>query len=76
MADMSRGIDYHIEVVAHYYSVPHCFARAEVDARLTAKTVEIFLKGERIAVHLRMRSNHKHTTVAEHMPSSHRRYAG
>jgi len=27
------GIDYHIEVAAHYYSVPHRFARAEVDAR-------------------------------------------
>ena len=70
------GIDYHIEVAAHYYSVPHRFARAEVDARLTARTVEIFLKGERIAVHMRMSGNHKHTTVAEHMPSSHRRYAG
>jgi transposase len=34
------------------------------------------LKGERIAAHLRMSGNHKHTTVAEHMPSSHRRYAG
>src|SRR5580704_11633755 len=69
------GIDYHVEVVAHYYSVPYRFARAEVDARLTAQTVEIFLKGERIAAHMRM-SGHKHTTVAEHMPSSHRRYAG
>src|ERR1700682_1558894 len=70
------GIDYHIEVAAHYYSVPHRFARAEVDARLTARTVEIFLKGERIAAHMRMSGNHKHTTVPEHMPSSHRRYAG
>jgi transposase len=38
------GIDYHVEVAAHYYSVPHRFARAEVDARLTVRTVEIFLK--------------------------------
>ena len=70
------GIDYHVEVAAHYYSVPHRFARAEVEARLTARTVEIFLKGERIAAHMRASGNHKHTTVAEHMPSSHRRYAG
>ena len=69
------GIDYHVEVAAHYYSVPHRFARAEVEARLTARTVEIFLKGERIAAHLRASGNHKHTTVSEHMPSSHRRYA-
>jgi transposase len=70
------GIDYHVEIAAHYYSVPYRHARAEVEARLTARTVEIFLKGERIAAHLRMSGNHKHTTVAEHMPSSHRRYAG
>ena len=45
------GIDYHVEVAAHYYSVPHRFIRAEVDARMTVRTVEIFLKGERIAAH-------------------------
>jgi len=70
------GIDYHVEVAAHYYSVPHRHARAEVDVRFTARTVEIFLKGERIAVHVRASGNHRHTTVPEHMPSSHRRYAG
>src|SRR5262249_50881969 len=32
--------------------------------------------GERIAAHMRMSGNHKHTTIPEHMPSSHRRYAG
>ena len=70
------GIDYHVEVEAHYYSVPYRFARLEVEARLTARTVEIFHKGERIAAHQRMSGNHKHTTLPEHMPSSHRRYAG
>ena len=43
------GIDYHIDIDAHYYSVPYRFARAEVEARLTARGVEIFYKGERIA---------------------------
>jgi transposase len=70
------GIDYHVEVEAHYYSVPYRFARAEVEVRFTARTVEIFHKGERIAAHQRMSGNHRHTTVPEHMPSSHRRYAG
>jgi transposase len=70
------GIDYHVEVAHHYYSVPHRFLRAEVEARLTARTVEVFLRGERIAAHLRGGGNHKHTTLSEHMPSSHRRYAG
>jgi len=70
------GIDYHVEIDAHYYSVPYRFARAEVEARLTVRGVEIFCKGERIAVHLRMSGNRKHTTIPDHMPSSHRRYAG
>jgi len=30
---------------------------------------------ERIAVHVRSSGNHQHSTVPEHMPSSHRRYA-
>ena len=69
------GIDYHVEVGHHFYSVPYRFARSEVEARLTSRTVEIFAKGERIAVHLRSSGNGKHTTLADHMPSSHRRYA-
>ncbi len=69
------GIDYHVDVEGHFYSVPYRFARAEVEVRLTARTIEIFATGERIAVHMRSSSNGKHTTVANHMPSSHRRYA-
>jgi transposase len=69
------GVDYHVEVEAHFYSVPYRFARREVEVRLTPRTVELFLKGERIAAHLRSSGNHHHTTVPEHMPSSHRRYA-
>ncbi len=69
------GIDYHVDVDHHFYSVPHRFARTEVEVRLTARTVEIFVKGERIAAHVRSSGNHGHSTVPEHMPSSHLRYA-
>jgi transposase len=69
------GIDYHVEVERHFYSVPYRFARSEVEVRLTGRTVEIFVKGERVAVHIRSSGNGKHTTAADHMPSSHRRYA-
>jgi transposase len=69
------GLDYHVDVEGHFYSVPHRFARCQVEARLTARTVEIFVNGERIAVHARSSGNGKHTTVPEHMPSSHRRFA-
>ena len=39
------GIDYHVEVEAHFYSVPYRFARSEVEVRLTPRTVEIFPEG-------------------------------
>jgi transposase len=66
------NIDYHIEVAGHYYSVPHALARSEVEVRLTATTVEVLSKGNRVASHIRSRYRGRHTTVAEHMPKSHR----
>lgn len=69
------GLDYHVEVEKHYYSVPHTLLRETLWARITARTVELFHHGNRVAVHVRSSSNRKHTTVREHMPSSHRRYA-
>src|SRR5437016_5857692 len=67
--------DYHIDIDGHYYSVPYRLIREQLDARITAHTIELFRKGERVAVHLRGAGRGRHTTVAEHMPSSHRRYA-
>jgi transposase len=69
------GLDYHVEVEKHYYSVPHTLLRETIWVRITARTVELFHRGKRVAVHVRSSSNRKHTTVREHMPSSHRRYA-
>ncbi len=69
------GLDYHVEVDRRYYSVPHALAKRELWARITERTVEIFHKGKRVAAHMRGPSNRRHTTVAEHMPSAHRRYA-
>jgi transposase len=68
------GLDYHIEVAKHYYSVPYSLLRQQVDVRITAKTVEIYLRGKRVASHIRSLVPHRPTTVADHMPSSHRRY--
>ena len=69
------GLDYHVEVERHYYSVPHALLRETVWARITARTIEVFHRGKRVAAHIRSSSNRRHTTVREHMPSSHRRYA-
>ena len=67
--------DYHVEIADHYYSVPSRLIREEVEARITDTTVEVLHKGTRVASHARSSVRNRHTTVAEHMPSAHRRYA-
>ena len=69
------GLDYHVDIDGHYYSVPHRLIREQLDARITERTIELFCRGERVAVHLRGGGRGRHTTIPEHMPSAHRRYA-
>ena len=69
------GIDYHVEVQGFFYSVPHSLIREQVDTRATARTVEVFHRGKRVAAHARRYGGPRHGTQPEHMPSSHRRYA-
>jgi transposase len=69
------NLDYHIEVHEFLYSVPHALIRAEVDVRVTARTIEIFHRGQRVGAHQRRYGGRKHGTDPDHMPSSHRRYA-
>jgi transposase len=70
------GIDYHIELVGHYYSVPHRFAREQVDVRYTTATVEVFHRGTRIAAHAKSDRRGAHTTLTEHMPANHQAVTG
>jgi transposase len=70
------GIDYHIELDRHYYSVPYRFARQRVDVRYTASTVEVFKNRERIACHPRSRLAGHHTTLPEHLAPTHQEVAG
>jgi transposase len=67
--------DYHVEVDHHYYSVPSRLIRQEVEARITDTTIEVFHKGSRVASHVRSHLRNRHTTIQQHMPSAHRRYA-
>jgi transposase len=68
------NIDYHIEIYRHYYSVPYQLAREQVDARITATTVEVLFKNKRVASHKRSYIQGISTTLAEHMPKSHQKY--
>jgi transposase len=65
------NIDYHIEINRHYYSVPYQYVHETVEARISEKTVEIFLKGNRIATHTRNDTVGKPSTLPEHRPQKH-----
>ena len=70
------GIDYHVEIAGHYYSVPYRFARQKVDARFTVTTVELFHRGSRIASHRRNSAKGRHTTADAHMTPAHQAVQG
>jgi transposase len=69
------GPDYHVEIHSFFYSVPHSLIREQVEVCITARTIEIFHRGKRVAAHLRRYGGRLHGTDPEHMPSAHRRYA-
>jgi transposase len=69
------NIDYHIEVDRHYYSVPHQLIQKQLDVRITTSTLECFYKNKRVASHIRSYQQGRHTTVKEHMPKSHQKWA-
>jgi transposase len=69
------GFNYHIELHEdrHFYSVPYAYARKEVTAAYTTRTVEIYYDNQRIAFHKRA-FKPGYTTEREHRPAHHRFY--
>jgi transposase len=68
------NIDYHIDVLGHYYSVPHALVRQQVDVRITRTSVEILHSGRRVAAHLRSHRKGGFTTEPGHRPKAHQKY--
>jgi transposase len=78
MAQWKRAgvnIDYHVEFEGHYYSVPHALVRQEVELRITRGTIEILARGRRVSSHPRSYRRGYYSTIADHMPASHRAHA-
>jgi transposase len=69
------GIDYHVEVEVHRYSVPYHLIGEQVEVFIDERTVEIYHKGQRVALHVRSHVRGGFTTDPEHMPSTHRAHA-
>lgn len=68
---VDRSARLSLAIEHHHYSVPWRFARREVGARICRTHRRIFIIGERIAAHMRGSGQRRHTTIPEHMPSSH-----
>ncbi len=67
--------DYHVELEKHWYSVPYSLIGECLWACMTAKTVELFLRGQRVAAHVRSQEAYKHTTDKSQMPDTHRHHS-
>jgi len=66
------GTDYHVIVDDCRYSVPHNLVGMEVEARVTANTVEVLFKGRRVASHPISGQKNGISTNPDHMPPTHR----
>jgi len=69
------GIDYHVEIDGHYYSVPYQLRGKQLEARITSGSIECFQQRKRVASHVRSFEKGRHTTVSAHMPKGQQEYA-
>ena len=67
------GIDYHIELEGHYYSIPHRFSGKSIDLWFNQYTVECYVSGKQVATHLYSSVKGAHTTIGHHMPTNHQK---
>ncbi len=74
--DAGVNIDYCVRIDAddHYYSVPYQLVNQRVHVRLTVRTVEMFFKGNRVAVHPRSTRHGKSSVLNEHRPKAHQKH--
>ncbi|MDD2201354.1 MAG: IS21 family transposase [Firmicutes bacterium] len=70
----TANIDYHISVDHNLYSVPYTLVGHELDVRLTGSTVEVFSRGQRVAIHQRAIGRGQVATEPSHRPVSHQKH--
>ena len=70
------GIDYHVKIDNHHYSVPYEMRGQEFEYRMTDKVVELLLKGKSVATHKRSYQAEAHNTQCGHRPPAHQAMQG
>lgn len=68
------NIDYHLQVDWHSYSVPYTLVHQEIEVRLSARMVECFHRGRRVALHCRSFVRGGFTTDPAHRPKAHQKH--
>lgn len=66
--------DHHVQVDRAMYSVPYTLVGQMVEARVTSSVVEIFHRGQRVAIHPRSYTKGKFVSLPEHLPAAHTAY--
>lgn len=75
VAEQKVGPDYHVWVNDHAYSVPFSLVGERVEARVSARMVEVLHRNRRVAAHARSFETGLHTTDPNHRPPAHAAYA-
>ncbi len=65
------NIDYHVELLKCFYSVPFKYLKEKVEIRYSTTLVEIYHKSRLIATHPRLYRPNDTSTLKEHMPLNH-----
>lgn len=67
------GVDYHVSLDGHYYSVPHRYCGEVIELWFNQHTVECYSQGNKIATHIYSSVTGQHSTIIHHMPKSHQK---
>jgi len=65
------NIDYHVELLKCYYSVPYRHLKEKVEIKYSTTLVEIYHKSKLITTHPRLYRVNDTSTLKEHMPLNH-----
>ena len=65
------NIDYHVELLKCFYSVPFKYLKEKVEIKYSTTLVEIYHKSKLIATHPRLYKINDSSTIKEHMPLNH-----
>lgn len=65
------NIDYHVELLRCFYSVPFQYLKEKVEIKYSTALVEIYHESKLIATHPRLYKTNDSSTIKEHMPLNH-----